>query len=291
MNSKMLWSSALVAGPTTPPGTLTTSNNQALTLDSNIIWRSGDSAAVGANYRTFLAASIAYNNEPTFKATLTGPSVTTATNEGIYRFGLGQVVRKGDFLNATEFPGVKISRIIKFWALIHGQVIFLAGLSGTGVTTANDVALVLAHPYDRHYVLLREGASIGTSDGAKIASIQKVDVEPVGSQYVVLASLTGSTATNLALFTGRTTDFGPATINPRLARAGMKLRKGTAYDTGLPGLVAGVQVKITSMSITNTTDTLGAGAKGLGQAINDQGSVGLTIDFSNGIRENRKGIP
>lgn len=253
--------------------------------------RSGDTAGIGTKYKTFLGATVSNNNEPTFKVTLSGAGVTTANNEAIFRFGVGQIIRKGDLLNATDYPGVKVSRIIKFWSLPAGQVIFLAGLSGTGVTAANDQALVLFNPFDRLHVLLREGAFTEGPDGAKIGSIQKVDVEPVGSQYVVLASLVSSAATNQALFTGRTADLGPSPINPRLARAGMRLRKGATYDTGFPGLTTGVAVKITSMTITTTTDTAGVGAKGLGQAIEYQGTVGLSIDYSNGIRELRKGIP
>ncbi len=35
----------------------------------------------------------------------------------------------------------------------------------------------------------------------------------------------------------------------------------------------------------------GAGGRGLGDAVNDGGVVGFTIDYSNGIREIRKGVP
>ncbi len=288
MQNYLIWGGGLLAGPATPPGTVSTSTNRALFRYNiggsvGIVARAGQTASAGTTYNSFLAYTESYDNQPTFKTTLLGTGVTTANNESIFRFGLGQVWRKGDLLNAADYPGVKISRVIKFWALRHGQVIALTVLSGTGVTTANDQVLVLFNPYDRNYVLLREGDYTEGTDGAKIGTIQKVDVEPVGSQYVVLASLTGSTATNQALFTGRTLDFGPSPINPLLTRAGMKLRKGTAYGSS--------PVKITSMSITNTTDAAGAGAKGLGQAINDQGTVGLTIDFSNGIREIRKGVP
>lgn len=289
MNQSMLWSSALVAGPTTPSGAIQTQTNRALfrkvgAAGEVLQARAGDVAEPGANYSSFLAVTQSYDNQPTFKVALTGPEVTSSTNEGIWRQGLGKIVRKGDLLNNTDFPGVKISRLLKFWSLRHGQAILLVGLSGTGVTSANDVAVVLSNPYDRFYVLMREGAYTEGTDGAKIGTIQRVDVEPVGSQYVVLASLTGSSSRNQALFTGRTTDFGPNPINPRLAVAGMRLRKGTAYDTG-------VLTKITSLSITNGTDVAGAGGKGLGHAINDSGVVGFTIDYSNGIREIRKGVP
>lgn len=294
INNRIIWGSALVAGPTTPPGTVTTTTNQALFWQFSspgLVARSGDTGSIGTKYKTFLAATVSNNNEPTFKVTLSGTGITTANNEAIFRFGVGQIIRKGDPLNAIDYPGVRVSRIIKFWSLPAGQVIFLAGLSGTGVTAANDQALVLFNPFDRLHVLLREATFTEGPDAAKIGTIQKVDVEPVGSQYVVLASLVSSAATNQALFTGRTADFGPSPINPRLARAGMRLRKGAAYDTGVPASSTGVTVKITSMSITTTTDIAGAGAKGLGQAVEYLGNVGLSIDYSNGIRELRSGVP
>ena len=76
-------------------------------------------------------------------------------DEGIYRVGLGMVWRMGEPLNATDYPGVTISRVSRFWSLRHGQVILLAQLRGTKVTVDNDVALILVNPFDRNHVLLR----------------------------------------------------------------------------------------------------------------------------------------
>ena len=118
-----------------------------------------------------------------------------------------------------------------------------------------------------------------------------MDVEPVGSQYVVSASLTGSIATNQALFTGRTTGVDQLHINPRLALAGMRLRRGTVYDPTSFGLPSGVSIKLSSLSITTSTDTAGAGGKGRGHAIEPLGNIGLMLDYSNGMREIRKGQP
>lgn len=298
MNRYIIWSGALVAGAATPPGTITRQNNQAVFFKAPISTaglaaRAGDAAGTGAQYQSFLAAANSNDSppQPTFKATLTGPLVTPSNNEGIYRFGLGQVWRKGDLLNATDYPGVKITGALKFWPLPGGQNLLLARLSGTKVTAANDLALVLVNPYDRNHVLLREGDVVEGSDGAKIRSILRVDVEPKGSHYVVIASLTGSSATNLALLTGQTTDYDLDPINPRLARAGLKLRKGSSFDTGPSGAPTGITTKITSFSITQGTDTAGAGNKGLGHAIGRAGTICLIIDHSGGKREIRRGLP
>lgn len=296
MKKAIAWGAALVPGPGTPPGVLNSSTNRALFWKRDItspglVARSGDEASVGVKYSSFVAISLSHDFQSTFKTTLSGTGVNSTNNEGIYRAGLGKVWRKGEVLNATDYPGVTISRVLRFWSLRHGQVILLAQLKGTKVTAANDLALILVNPFDRNHLLLREGDLAEGADGARILTIQRVDVEPVGSQYVVIASLTGSTAANQALFTGRTTGVDQLPINPRLARAGMKLRKGTAYDTGTIAVPSGVSIKLSSLSIATSTDVAGAGGKGLGQTIEPLGSVGLMIDYSNGLREIRKGVP
>lgn len=296
MKKAIAWGGTLVPGPTTPAGTLNSRNNRALfwkrdVSGAGLVAQAGDEASVGVKYSSFVAISLSHDFQRTFKTLLSGTGVNTTNNEGIYRTGLGKVWRKGEPLNATDYPGVNIIRVLKFWSLRHGQVILLAQLKGTKVTAANDVALVLVNPFDRNHVLLREGDFAEGSDGARILTIQRVDVEPVGSQYVVIASLTGSSATNQALFTGRTTGVDQLPINPRLARAGMRLRKGTAYDPGSFGLPIGTSIKLSTLSITTSTDTAGAGGKGLGHAIEPLGNIGLMMDFSNGMREIRKGQP
>jgi hypothetical protein len=296
MKKAIAWGATLVPGTATPPGVLNSSTNRALFWKRDItspglVARAGDEASVGVKYSSFVAISLSHDIQSTFKTTLSGTGVNSTNNEGIYRAGLGQVWRKGEALNATDYPGVTISRVLRFWSLRHGQVILLAQIKGTKVTAANDLALILVNPADRNHVLLREGDFAEGADGAKILTIQRVDVEPVGSQYVVIASLTGSTATNQALFTGRTTGVDQLPINPRLARAGMKLRKGTAYDTGTIAVPSGKPIKPSSLSIATSTDVAGAGGKGLGQTIEPLGSVGLMIDYSNGLREIRKGVP
>lgn len=296
MKKAIAWGATLVPGPGTPPGVLNSSTNRALFWKRDIagpglVARSGDEASVGVKYSSFVAISLSHDFQSTFKTILSGTGVTTTNNEGIYRAGLGKVWRKGEPLNATDYPGVTISRVLRFWSLRHGQVILLAQFKGTKVTAANDVALILVNPFDRNHVLLREGDFAEGADGARILTIQRVDVEPVGSQYVVIASLTGSIATNQALFTGRTTGVDQLPINPRLARAGMRLRKGTAYDPTSFGLPSGLSIKLSSLSITTSTDSAGAGGKGLGHAIEPLGNIGLMLDYSNGMREIRKGQP
>lgn len=296
MKKAIAWGASLVPGPGTPSGALSSSTNRALfwkldTAGPGVVARAGDEASVGVKYQSFVGISLAHDLQRIFKTTLTGTGVNSTNNEGIYRTGLGKVWRKGEPLNATDYPGVTISRVLRFWSLRHGQVILLAQLKGTKITAANDLALILVNPFDRNHVLLREGDFAEGADGARILTIQRVDVEPVGSQYVVIASLTGSTATNQALFTGRTTGVDQLPINPRLARAGMRLRKGTAYAPGSFGLPIGTSIKLSSLSITTSTDTAGAGGKGLGHAIEPLGNIGLMLDYSNGMREIRKGQP
>ena len=296
-NDSIIWSHSLVPGPTTPRGTLTSLNNQVVKwklsdgAPAGVAARSGDAASAGVNYRTFLGETISYfEHEPTFRSTLIGATVTTANNEGIYRFALGQAVRKGDLVAPALLPGVKINRILKFWSLRYGQVVVLATLTGTGVSSATDQALILAHPAAGYTILMREGDPVDGTDGARVRSIQQVDVEPYGSHYTVIASLTGSSATNQGLFAGDLL-VGGTLITPRLlCRADLRMRKGTSYRSGLLAPSPGT-LRVASMSITTTTDVSGAGGKGLAQAIEDGGGVGLIINFSDRSREVRKGIP
>ena len=286
MNSNIIWNSALIAGPLTPPGTITSTNNQAICNNGGVIARSGDPAAAGEMYRTFLGESYSNDNQATFRVTLTGSSVTTGTNEGIFRFGLGQAARKGDLIDPTLLPGVKISRIVKFWSLKHGQVMLVVVLSGPGVSTDTDQALLLANPYDRYYILLREGDRTATADRAKVGVIQKVDVDPVRSSYIALATLVSGADSNLALFTGGLVRPPAVVLNPRLTRATLFQRKGLEYRGTVD---ADIVNKIATMSINAGTDLQGTGCKGLPASVANSGLMSVALTYTNGTKQNRMG--
>jgi hypothetical protein len=286
MNTGMIWNTALVAGPATPPGTITTATNQAVCNNSGVIARSGDSVAVNTNYRTFLGESYSNDNQATFRVTLTGDGVTTSTNEGIYRFGLGQAARKGDLVDPALLPNVKISRIVRYWSLKNGQVMLSVVLTGPGVSTATDQALLLANPYDRYYILLREGDRIASADRAKVGVIQKVDVDPVRSSYIVLATLVSAADNNLALFTGGLIRPPATVLHPRLTRATLFMRKGLEYRNTFD---ADIVHKISSMSINAGVDAQGTGCKGLATSVSNSGFISLGLSYTNGTKQSRAG--
>lgn len=203
-----------------------------------------------------------------FKATLSGAPSTS--NEGLWREGKGSfLVRKG----VTEvLPGVKVAGILRFWPAGPDQVLFHAKLSGTGVTSANNEALVLRQTDNAFLILLRKGASPPGIGTAKISAISAVDVNPVSGTYAVLTTLTGSPSTsNQALWTG-CTGFGDDTIGAFRRLPQLRLRKGDHYSTDATpiGLVK-------SISLKPAVDATGAGGRGLAQAISSYGDLALYL--------------
>jgi len=245
---------------------------------------------LAAQYRSFLGESLSESGWAAWRATLTGPTVTIADNEGLWHEKNLLVVRKGQQLNAGDEPGVRVSRILQFWPSSGFlRVFFLARLSGPGVTAANDVALYVWHynggmpVVDR---LMREGDFTSAQDGSRIGTIQRVDVTPgTSSQYVVLASLTGASRTNQALFTGRG-DQGTVLSGKHLRLPGLQLRKGILYTS--PNTVPRT---LRSILLPATTDATGAGGKGFGQVINPDGHVVVNLQFDNGAQEILSGVP
>lgn len=212
-----------------------------------------------------------------------GLGATRVDNEGLWRDGT-LVARKGDQPDAVNEPGVVYTRFFAFWPAGPNRVIFQATLAGPGVRRNNDLALYL---WDNGVVqrLLREGDAAQTEDGAVIAAMNRVEVEPVSGEYAVLATLTGNRAANLALYTGSALHGNNA--DKKLARLpGLALRKGTAFQAP-----SGETTRLLSLLISNTTDATGAGAKGGPQAIEDGGNLVMTVLLSNRAVELMKGKP
>lgn len=146
--------------------------------------------------------------------------ITTASNEGLFsnRTGLPAklVLLKGWLVGSYgTAPTGAISRFLQFGIASNGDVIALTQLSGVGINSTNDGALVLAKagPGGGLEVLLREGVTAPGCQGARIGTIFNVDFtgHRNGSRnhYAVIASLVveqgGATATNnLVLLRGNT---------------------------------------------------------------------------------------
>lgn len=239
----------------------------------------------GVVYRALLGETMNSSNALVYRTSLKGTGTTGRNNEALFREFAGAVARKGDAPDPSE-PGVTIRRILKFWPGPNGQVIFLAKIGGKGVVSGNDVALYVFQENSELLRLMREGDYLCACDCPRVRTITRVDVDPVDGRYVILASLASSAKTNLALFTGGT-NFGNATDQKLLRLPALRLRKGTYYQAR-PGDAA----RILSLTLpTSMNDRLGAGGKGLGQVINENGDVTVTVRFDDRTTEVMTGMP
>jgi len=259
----------------------------------------------GVTFSSFNGVSADDSGTVLFRAVVTGTGVTPANNEGLWTYVFAndskrQILRKGvdlgvngpGFVGQPALAGVKIAKFLAFWQTF-GQQIMLVQLTGTGVTKANDQALILfqqSDVADLPLVLLREGDLAPGCPGATIGTINRVDVSPYWGQYVVLATLTGAAkGTELALFRGASAKV--VTPSSQVLRCPvLVLRKGFLFDNQ--------PSKVKSISLpTNLLPASGAGTSGLGSVIQEANgltearNIALIIDFENGVRQIMNGTP
>ena len=278
---------AIYAVPLQAPATM--ANNHGLETSviggaPTSIARKGDPAppfgGVGTvgNYSAFLGESVNGSGFYVFKASLAlGGTVTTANNEGLWaNNGAGNALqlnlRKGDTPPGLAF-GVKFARFLQYGIDSNGRILCLAQLSGTGITAANDLALVLSDSAT-YQIILREGEPAPGELRGTIGTLQRVDIDPYISQYAVLTSLVNdaggvSAATNQMALVGQF--GGSGHISSR--RPTVLIAKGQRYvRTGAD--------KVLSLAWPGQqVDSLGAMACGLGQALSGNW-LGIAVQFS-----------
>ncbi|MCB1232153.1 MAG: FG-GAP repeat protein, partial [Verrucomicrobiae bacterium] len=284
VRNQMAWSAFLKGAAVTPADNMGLFQVQPGASQETWVARKGDGFS-GATLRAFLGEGINLDEVVTYRISLSGAG---PENEKL-QFGYRNVWTKGDLVSNIDpniAPGARIVRLLSFWPIGGDRVIFLTKLSGPGVNGSNDCVLWL---WDDHngfgatQLLMREGDCAPGCDGAKIRSIQRVDVSPQNGNYVILVSLTGSPAANQALYAGssdQSVDGTFAAFNLPV----MKLRKGTSYQAPL-----GETTKIHSLVLTNTNDRFGVGAKGGPQIVNDQGHFVICVQFTDRSKELMKG--
>ncbi|MBL9114880.1 MAG: FG-GAP repeat protein [Verrucomicrobiaceae bacterium] len=228
----------------------------------------------GERYGTFTGIT-RRNTETIIRATLTGSP--SATNEGVWSQAGTLLVRKGDHIGG----GVKLAKLIRVWGTDGNQLIIHAVLTGTGVTRANNQAVLCKPATGSFQYLARTGSQCpGMTPGCRLKSISAVDVDPISSRYVVLASLSGVPAgSSQALLSGRTT-FGNDTFLSGLRLPNLILRKGQHYHTA-----ASITDTITGIALKPTLDPSGVGGRGLGQVIASDGSIAVIIKGRSGAEE------
>ncbi len=265
-------------------------------------------AIPGAVFASYIAESADATNV-LYRATIAGTpasAVPAAQNEGLWLHNgatTRQILRKGVDLGVATtgyvpapsrpgFPGlagIRIAKFISFWQT-YGQQLALVQLAGTGVTAANDQALLLlqSNPANQLAVLIREGQIAPNCGNATIGVINRVEVEPHRGTYLVLTTLVGAAkGTDLALFQGASSLPVTATTDT-LRRPYLVLRKGQLFNNQ-PS-----KVKSFSLPANNLTAG-GAGATGLGKAIQegtDSDAINdsvIVVEFDNGVRQIMKG--
>ena len=175
---------------------------------------------------------------------------------------------------------VRATRILNFWAIGNGAgaSLVLTQITGPGVTTANDVLLLVIDPSGQYTVLMREGQPAQGCHPATIGTISRVEADPVGGNYLVLATLTGApTDANQALFLGHCT-LGVLPSAAVLRQADLFLRKG-ALHPNQPS-------RIKSLALANRSLTAsGAAGTGRGQSVAGAGHVCVLVTFENGVTQ------
>lgn len=254
-----------------------------------LIAQKGDMPSVpgGIPFSSFIGETRDDAGRILFRATM-GPSATTANNEGLWRdYDATKKLffRKGQDLGSVHptLNGVRIAKFI-YYTMDYNALV-LVQLTGSGVTSANDQAILLYDTGDFVTLLMREGDAAPGCDGARIGVISRIEREPYAGQYLVLASLAGAApGTDQALFRGfsnRDADDPPYKCQRRPV---LVLRKGWQYDSQ--------PSRIKSLSFSNGVAASGAGSLGLGRAIQETESSStaktisiFTVEFANGVRQ------
>ncbi|MCB1229206.1 MAG: FG-GAP repeat protein [Verrucomicrobiae bacterium] len=233
----------------------------------------------GAEFRTFLGETI-QTERTVYRARIVGDGIKGNNNEGIWSELGFLALRKGQEPDPANEPGVVVNRFLGFWDLDDSHTcLILAKLRGPGVNARNDCALFhISNNGSSIQQLVREGDEVCGCDCPKLGTIQRVDVDTASGNYVVLASLVGSPATNQGILLGNVKT--PGMGEEILRKPFIQFRKGTSYQA-----TGGDTTAIRSFLLPQTTDRTGAGAKGLGQVINFYGSIAVCIQFNDRAKQ------
>ncbi|MCB1232380.1 MAG: FG-GAP repeat protein [Verrucomicrobiae bacterium] len=220
------------------------------------------------------------------RATLTGAGANRSNNEYIYSEFKGGIARKGEQIPG-EATGVLFNRFLGFWPVGLDRVILLVKRSGPGIGRRNDCALYLCQEDNSFLKLMTEGDAVCDCDCPTVGAIQRVEVDPVGGDYVILTSLVGGNRRhNQALFRGDA-GLGNATTDRVFRLPHLRLRKGANFTSPVGGQASAIR----SMTFIESKDRGGAGGKGLAQSINNAGQIAVCVTFDDRSKELLTGKP
>ena len=279
LRSRVLFPAALLG---TASETVTTANNAGLIygdvnnieIATTVAGRKGFDTGSGI-IGTVLGEALGADDRFIYRSTLTG--VPSTENEAIFRSdALTPILQEGKVY--SDMPtGVKISKFLRYWLMNDNQVLAHVTLVGTGVTTANDGAILRINNLGFIKILAREGSYAPGAAGAKYNIIQEMDADPTSGLYAFTASLTGgATAANQAFFTGDLSQMQALNGGPTdFQLPVLQLRKGTIQ------YLLGTTTTVTNLDMTLPVDTSGSGARGLGGVVRSR-SVALILTLGNG---------
>ncbi len=168
-----------------------------------LVAREGDMApgtSAGVNFSGFNSPVLNGAGQTAFSADLTGAGVTSANDRGIFSegggLGLALVACEGDNAPGTT-AGVNFSSTGFSSPVLNGagQTAFLARLTGTGVTSANDQGIFSEGGGAGLALVAREGDNApGTMSGVNFGGLGSPVLNGAG-QSAFLANLTGTGVT------------------------------------------------------------------------------------------------
>ncbi len=208
------------------------------------------------------------------RVTFTGPGISAANNEMI-------LFDRGTGLETmAQKNGSIIGRILRIWPM-GNRLLMHTTLRGPGFNSTNNEAIWICQEDGSFSRVLQKGHSLPSIPGARIGSIQRVEVSNRTGHYAVLASLTGApAASNQILMRGNVDAGAPSNMDTDSFRRPLPvLRKGTAYHNSFTG-----SARLTSMvfASTATADATGVGQKGLASVISGTGTILIRATFSDG---------
>jgi hypothetical protein len=285
-------------------------NQAALLFDSTgpvVIAQKSEVArfnGVDVRFHSFLGESIASGGSVIIRSTLSGEGVNRTNNEALHLAGRSispnPIARKDDIAPGfAPESNIRIAAFLSFQRTIQGgSVLFLARLTGPGVTSANDLALFVdvtesivaippGNPVRPSHLLLREGDPLPTSSKAIIQTIHRVAYCDDGD-YMALVSLVtrpgeATSADNLALLYGESKFTHPFTSDAEGFRKPFLLLRKGAHLTEYGGR------PVKSLSFFPGTLSPG-GASGIGIGnVAGNGVPEWTLDLGSSLRASHHG--
>lgn len=215
----------------------------------------------GVSFSTLSTPQLNAAGQVAFSARLSGAGVTVDNDGGLWRDGI-LVVREGSAAKAAG-SGVSFSTLSSLRLNAAGQLSFLASLTGTGVTTANDTSLWL----DNELVARAGSAAPGTGSGVSFTSLGTGLPNAAGQlAYQAELSGTGVSAAN---------DFGIWRDTRLIARTG---------DVA-PGTPAGVTFKALTLAGMNAAGQVVYQGQLTGPGVDTGSEFGIWRDSTLIVRE------